>query len=211
MTRTNKFTYTLVRLPSTVLHELLHALMVIIFTFTDILFNILRSAFGIKKKEVCRIENFNIFPNFKEGTLGSVSYIFSSGFQDIFINIAPIFSLIILFVYLDYFGYIVVDFHSKKLIEIPDYNFKLVDIFTPFIAYYLLSASLLSKRDLSNMLKGLLKVDTLMKLAILSSFIYLIVRYNLDSNANIVDYLKELFGIIIDGLFEIIDFIRANV
>lgn len=87
MTKTKFFLFSIIRLPSTIIHELLHALPVLFFTILDVTFNILRAIISINSKQITRITRFNLIPDYRNGTLGSVGYFNASQSQSIVLNL----------------------------------------------------------------------------------------------------------------------------
>lgn len=144
------------------MHETLHSIPVIFFSITDILFNIIRTIISIESKPITKITSFNLIPEYKTGTLGSVEYINASPTQSIIINLAPIVAWILIIFLAEYLGYILLNYTH---IIIPDItilsnnNTLLVDGLFILISIQLLLAGKLSTTDMKNIFRGIATVE----------------------------------------------------
>jgi len=162
MNRLKFFFFAFIRLPSTILHELLHASAVFLFTLVDLVFNILKSATPIPQKNITKIVSFNLIPDFKSGTLGSVGHINSSPYQSIIISLAPLLSWILLAYLLVYFNYIDIDNYKISVSE----NSYFIDFSVMISSIYLVWSGTLSRQDVTNAFKALFTFQVVFIIAI---------------------------------------------
>lgn len=190
MTLLKKMKIFFINLPSTFLHELMHSVPVVIFSLIGISRNILAKIFGFNEIGITKITSFNILPNFKEKTLGSVGYVTNSNLHSFFINIFPIFSLVFIPVFAIYFGMISVDKTTDNLLSINMENvttFKLIALVV--LSFYCVKASVLSKRDIDNIVSAVFSVEFIVKLLVFVG-VFIILKYNI---FNIDFYINIIF------------------
>lgn len=169
MNKLKFFFFAFIRLPSTILHELLHALPIITFTITDTISNIIKSVLNIPLNPVTKIVSFNLVPEFKSRTLGSIGYINSSPIQSIIINIMPITSWIIMIYGYYHLGYINID--NELSLDLPSYTFiehAVIILGTIYLSW----AGTLSLIDIKNILKGLLSAQTIILVLVIIGGFY---------------------------------------
>jgi len=202
MTILDKVFFTLLRLPSTTLHELLHASMAFLFTIIDTIINFIKSIFGISPKPTTKITSFNLIPNFKDGTLGSVGYINANSIQSILINIAPLLSWASIPVLANFLGYIEINYANTSYF-FNKYSPSLKDILFLIISIQLLWSGKLSKQDLSNVFEAIFSFDFLIKISIIIFVVFVIKKVDF-FNQNIMEILTNIFHIFQEKINEIL-------
>ncbi len=172
MNRLKFFTFSLLKLPSTIIHELLHSIPVVLFSITDILMNIIKSMLSIPTKRITKITSFNLIPDYRSGTLGSVGYVNASNIQLIIINIAPILAWISLPFILSYLGYISIDLTTNNIKLLP-YSFSIIDVLVFILTIQLIFAGKLSTTDMKNILSGIMSFEFIILMIFLAIFWWL--------------------------------------
>lgn len=161
----------LIKLPGTFLHEMMHLIGVILSIIIDSIFNLFRSIFLFPQKRVTQLISFSIIPDFKTGVLGSVSYSNASKLQSIIINIFPIFLWALIPVVFFLFGYL--EFADNRLGVIFKYSqFSLQDILVIYITMQLLQGGVLSRADLRNIFDGIFSFEFLLYFSIFIAVVF---------------------------------------
>lgn len=86
----------LLRFPSTTLHELLHASMVLLFIVENYLMIILARIVGIHQSNSLTLDKISLIPNRAENRLGYVAYSGATSWQSALIAIAPLLAWLLL-------------------------------------------------------------------------------------------------------------------
>lgn len=180
--------FSLLKLPSTIIHELLHATPVLIFTITDTLFNIIKSIFNIPRKAVTQIVSFNLIPDYKSGTLGSVGYINANPIQLIIINLAPLLAWPLVIYLLILLGYINVNIETMNIKVMP-YSPSLKDPLLLLGTIQLFYAGILSRTDIKNVITAVFTLEFIINIVIITTIVWLVKSDNFTED--IIKYTKE--------------------
>ncbi|QSZ43163.1 hypothetical protein GJV85_13385 (plasmid) [Sulfurimonas aquatica] len=173
MSKIKFFIHSILFLPATIIHELLHAFIAIIFMFFDIIINMIRAAIHIKTKPIVKVVGFNLIPNHETGNLGSVTYMNASPTQSILINLAPLLSLLIMIFTAIYLQYVSIEYVNILNFSIHNtYEYKHQDLIVFFIFIQLFIASKPSKTDIKNAFREVISLNFIVELILYSVIIY---------------------------------------
>jgi len=161
---------------------------VLIFTITDTLFNIIKSTLNLPRKAVTQITSFNLVPDYKSGTLGSVGYINSSPIQSIVINLAPLLAWPLMIYLLALLGYIDINI-VKPAIKVLPYSPSLKDPLLLLGTIQLFYAGILSRTDMKNVITAIFTIEFMVNILIIITIIWLVKSDNFTED--IVKYMKE--------------------
>lgn len=187
-------------LPSTIIHELLHAFIAIIFMIFDLAINAIRAIFTIRAKPIVKIVGFNLVPNYLTKTLGSVSYTNASPTQSILINLAPLLSLLIVFIasiQLNYLSFNYINIQNISITNTYHYSHTDILIFIIFLQFFL--AAKPSKQDIKNAFSEVISLRFLVEITLFSGLIY---GYILYSDGQLFSFLKDISGGLIGQIKE---------
>lgn len=171
--------FVLIRLPSTFLHELLHALFVILFAVIDRIYNLLIAVTPLPYVAPTRLLQFSIMPDEKKGRLGYVSYANASPLQSAIISLGPLLSWVLL-------AWLVCFTLGIALFPFTDLNIsnKWGILLCVLIGPQLIWSGTLSKTDLRNAISGIVSVSTVVRLGVFYTtyvaYVY-IEKYNWDT------------------------------
>lgn len=186
MSKIRFFFFSFLKLPSTLIHETLHAIPVLIFSVTDFLFNILRSIVGVQRERISTLTSFNLIPDYRSGVLGSVAYRNVSPIQLIIINLAPLLSWILLLYFIHLLEYITIDINTFSL-QINQLSLGYQHLlFLLFVPQFIL-AGFLSRKDMLNVFNGIVSMQFL---------VYLILGVSIYYLYNSSDMGKDLMGLL---------------
>ena len=145
-------------LPGTFAHEFSHLLFALVFAR--------------------QVRGFNIIPDFKEGTAGSVQYISTNGAASMLISFAPKLYWFALVYFLNYLSVVKINYELQScMINLAHINWKSpFSLISLYLIIQLLWAGSLSFKDWENILKGLFSLSGLLLVLFIVTLAFVLFR-----------------------------------